>query len=112
MPAASASIPTRFRPPCSARRRKPRASWSGSGDKATETIWYELKDKLGATEFLGYDTEIAEGVVQAIVRDGKALESASKGETVQLVLNQTPFLRRIRRPDGGIPASFRPIMPS
>ena len=68
-----------------------RASWSGSGDKATETIWYELKDKLDATEFLGYDTETAEGVVQAIVRDGKALESASKGETVQLVLNQTPF---------------------
>lgn len=68
-----------------------RASWSGSGDKATETIWYELKEKLGATEFLGYDTETAEGVVQAIVRDGKAIETGSKGETVQLVLNQTPF---------------------
>ncbi len=68
-----------------------RASWSGSGDKATETIWYELKEKLGATEFLGYDTETAEGVVQAIVRDGKAIETASRGETVQLVLNQTPF---------------------
>jgi alanyl-tRNA synthetase len=68
-----------------------RASWSGSGDKATETIWYELKEKLGATEFLGYDTETAEGVVQAIVRDGKAIETASKGDTVQLVLNQTPF---------------------
>ncbi|MBP1857010.1 alanine--tRNA ligase [Rhizobium herbae] len=68
-----------------------RASWSGSGDKATETVWYELKEKLGATEFLGYDTEAAEGVVQAIVRDGKAIESASKGDTVQLVLNQTPF---------------------
>ncbi|OBZ92391.1 alanyl-tRNA synthetase [Pararhizobium polonicum] len=68
-----------------------RASWSGSGDKATETIWYELKEKLGATEFLGYDTETAEGVVQAIVRDGKAIDSASKGEAVQLVLNQTPF---------------------
>ena len=68
-----------------------RASWSGSGDKATETIWYELKEKLGATEFLGYDTEAAEGVVQAIVRDGKAIETASKGDTVQLVLNQTPF---------------------
>ncbi len=68
-----------------------RASWSGSGDKATETIWYELKEKLGATEFLGYDTETAEGVVQAIVRDGKAIETASEGETVQLVLNQTPF---------------------
>jgi alanyl-tRNA synthetase len=68
-----------------------RASWSGSGDKATETIWYELKEKLGATDFLGYDTETAEGVVQAIVRDGKAIETAAKGETVQLVLNQTPF---------------------
>ncbi|WP_426236221.1 alanine--tRNA ligase [Pararhizobium sp. DWP1-1-3] len=68
-----------------------RASWSGSGDKATETIWYELKEKLGATEFLGYDTETAEGVVQAIVADGKAIETASKGDTVQLVLNQTPF---------------------
>ena len=68
-----------------------RASWSGSGDKATETIWYELKEKLGATDFLGYDTETAEGVVQAIVRDGKAIDVASKGETVQLVLNQTPF---------------------
>ncbi len=68
-----------------------RASWSGSGDKATETIWYELKEKLGATEFLGYDTETAEGVVQAIVRDGKAVDSAAKGEAVQLVLNQTPF---------------------
>ncbi|MCV9960565.1 alanine--tRNA ligase [Pararhizobium sp. BT-229] len=68
-----------------------RASWSGSGDKATETIWYELKEKLGATEFLGYDTETAEGVVQAIVRDGKAIDTTSKGETVQLVLNQTPF---------------------
>jgi alanyl-tRNA synthetase len=68
-----------------------RASWSGSGDKATETIWYELKEKLGATEFLGYDTETAEGVVQAIVADSKAVETASKGDTVQLVLNQTPF---------------------
>lgn len=68
-----------------------RASWSGSGDKATETIWYELKEKFGATEFLGYDTETAEGVVQAIVRDGKAIDAASKGDTVQLVLNQTPF---------------------
>ena len=68
-----------------------RASWSGSGDAATETIWYELKEKLGATEFLGYDTEIAEGVVQAIVRDGRALEAAAKGDAVQLVLNQTPF---------------------
>ncbi|WP_275782851.1 alanine--tRNA ligase [Pararhizobium gei] len=68
-----------------------RKSWSGSGDKATETIWYELREKLGATEFLGYDTETAEGVVLAIVRDGKAVDAASAGESVQLVFNQTPF---------------------
>jgi alanyl-tRNA synthetase len=68
-----------------------RSHWAGSGDKATETIWFELKDKFGATEFLGYDTETAEGVVQAIVRDGKAVEAAAVGEQVQLVVNQTPF---------------------
>jgi alanyl-tRNA synthetase len=68
-----------------------RANWAGSGDKATETIWFELKEKHGATEFLGYDTETAEGVVQAIVRDGKAMDSASAGDQVQVVVNQTPF---------------------
>ena len=68
-----------------------RASWSGSGDTATETIWYELKDRFGATEFLGYDTETAEGVVQALVRGGALIESASAGEIVQIVVNQTPF---------------------
>ena len=68
-----------------------RASWAGSGDKATETVWFELKEKHGATEFLGYDTEAAEGVVQAIVRDGKVIDSASAGDQVQVVVNQTPF---------------------
>ncbi|AWI57345.1 alanine--tRNA ligase [Sinorhizobium fredii] len=68
-----------------------RANWAGSGEAATETIWFELKEKHGATDFLGYDTESAEGVVQAIVRDGTVVESASKGEGVQLILNQTPF---------------------
>ncbi|MEN3145939.1 alanine--tRNA ligase [Neorhizobium sp. IRAMC:178] len=68
-----------------------RSHWTGSGDKATETIWFELKEKHGATEFLGYDTETAEGVVQAIVRDGKAIDSASAGDQVQIVVNQTPF---------------------
>ncbi|UIK07348.1 alanine--tRNA ligase [Neorhizobium galegae] len=68
-----------------------RSHWTGSGDKATETIWFELKEKHGATEFLGYDTETAEGVVQAIVREGKAVASASAGEQVQVVVNQTPF---------------------
>ncbi|MBB6485226.1 alanine--tRNA ligase [Rhizobium lusitanum] len=68
-----------------------RSHWAGSGDKATETIWFELKEKLGATEFLGYDTETAEGVIQAIVKDGVAVDSASAGEKVQVIVNQTPF---------------------
>jgi alanyl-tRNA synthetase len=68
-----------------------RASWSGSGDKATETVWFELKEKHGATEFLGYDTETAEGVIQAIVRDGASVETASAGEQVQVIVSQTPF---------------------
>ncbi|MBB4278233.1 alanine--tRNA ligase [Rhizobium mongolense] len=68
-----------------------RSHWAGSGDKATETIWFELKEKHGATEFLGYDTETAEGVVQAIVRDGAAVASTSAGDKVQIVVNQTPF---------------------
>ena len=68
-----------------------RASWAGSGEAQTETIWFELKDRFGATDFLGYDTESAEGVVQAIVREGASLERAVAGETVQVVLNQTPF---------------------
>ncbi|MGA1803559.1 alanine--tRNA ligase [Rhizobium sp. HT1-10] len=68
-----------------------RSHWAGSGDKATETVWFELKDKNGATEFLGYDTETAEGVIQAIVRDGVSLDQASEGDSVQIVVNQTPF---------------------
>ncbi len=68
-----------------------RSHWAGSGDKATETIWFELRDKHGATEFLGYDTETAEGVVQAIVKDGASVGEAAKGDKVQIVVNQTPF---------------------
>jgi len=68
-----------------------RAHWAGSGEAATETVWFELRERLGATEFLGYDTETAEGVVEAIVREGKTFDSATAGDTVQLVFNQTPF---------------------
>lgn len=68
-----------------------RSHWAGSGDKATEAIWFELKEKLGATEFLGYETEQAEGVVQAIVKDGTSVDSAEAGESVQVVVSQTPF---------------------
>ena len=72
-------------------REKARASWAGSGEAATETIWFPLREKLGATEFLGYDTESAEGAVTALVRDGKEIAELKAGESGQVVLNQTPF---------------------
>lgn len=68
-----------------------RANWTGSGEAATETIWFGIKDKVGATEFLGYETESAEGVIAALVRDGAEVASASEGETVSVIVNQTPF---------------------
>ncbi|WOC14677.1 alanine--tRNA ligase [Pseudochrobactrum sp. MP213Fo] len=68
-----------------------RANWSGSGDAATEKVWYAVRDKVGTTEFLGYDTEKAEGVITALVRDGNVVDKAAKGETLSLVVNQTPF---------------------
>jgi alanyl-tRNA synthetase len=68
-----------------------RASWSGSGEAATDAIWFSLRDRLGATEFLGYDTENAEGVVSALVSDGAETDSATAGAKVDIVVNQTPF---------------------
>ncbi|TPI61681.1 alanine--tRNA ligase [Mesorhizobium sp. B3-1-7] len=68
-----------------------RAHWTGSGEAATETVWFSVREKTGATEFLGYETEQAEGIVQALVRDGKTIDSASQGDAVALVVNQTPF---------------------
>src|SRR5690606_20666919 len=58
-----------------------RANWSGSGEAATEIIWFGINDRVGATEFLGYETENAEGVVTALVRDGVEVESASEGDS-------------------------------
>src|ERR1700750_59184 len=72
-------------------REKARAAWAGSGDTATESVWFPLREKLGATEFLGYETESAEGVVTALVKDGKEVESLKTGEAGAIVLNQTPF---------------------
>ena len=72
-------------------KAKARASWSGSGDTAGENVWFPLREKLGATEFLGYDTESAEGVVTALVKDGKDADSLKTGESGAIVLNQTPF---------------------
>ncbi len=72
-------------------RAKARASWAGSGEAADEAVWFGIREKVGGTEFLGYDTENAEGVVTALVRDGKEVTELKKGESGAVVLNQTPF---------------------
>ncbi len=73
-------------------KAKARAAWAGSGDQADATIWFDLAETHGATEFLGYDTETAEGVVLAIVSDGAELpELTADGGTAWVVFNQTPF---------------------
>jgi alanyl-tRNA synthetase len=72
-------------------RAKARAAWAGSGDSASETVWFALREKLGATEFLGYETETAEGVVAALVKDGNEVDSLKAGASGAIVLNQTPF---------------------
>jgi alanyl-tRNA synthetase len=72
-------------------RADARASWAGSGEAASDAQWFAIFDEVGRTEFLGYDTEEAEGQILAIFKDGKRVQSASAGETVQILANQTPF---------------------
>jgi alanyl-tRNA synthetase len=72
-------------------RAAARAAWAGSGEQATEAVWFDLRQRLGATEFLGYETDAAEAKVLAILRDGKEVLSAGEGTEVQVIVNQTPF---------------------
>jgi alanyl-tRNA synthetase len=72
-------------------RREARKAWAGSGELATEALWFAVKEKTGATEFLGYDMERAEGLVAAILKDGKEVTILGPGETGSVILNQTPF---------------------
>ncbi|PWK62460.1 alanine--tRNA ligase [Roseicyclus mahoneyensis] len=72
-------------------KAKARAAWSGTGEQADAAIWFDLAEAHGATEFLGYDTERAEGQLLALVRDGVAVAAAQAGETLAIVVNQTPF---------------------
>ena len=72
-------------------REKARAAWVGSGDSATEAVWFAVRQKVGATEFLGYETETAEGVAVALVREGEEVDALSAGESGSVILNQTPF---------------------
>jgi alanyl-tRNA synthetase len=72
-------------------RAKARAAWAGSGETRDAAIWFDLAEKHGATEFLGYDTEAAEGQIVALVAGGAETGSAGTGAKVQIVVNQTPF---------------------
>jgi alanyl-tRNA synthetase len=80
-----------FRAAMAEQRVRARAAWAGSGDAATERQFFELRDSLGATEFLGYSTEIAEAEIRAILVDGAPVQHAKAGTDVAILLNQTPF---------------------
>jgi len=72
-------------------RARARAAWAGSGEAATEAVWFDLRDRVGATEFLGYTAEAAEAEVRAIVVNGTPVQEARGGDEVAVILNQTPF---------------------
>ena len=80
-----------FETAMAAQKAEARKSWAGSGEAAAEGVWFAVADKTGPTEFLGYETESAEGVILALVKDGRMVETLSAGETGQVVVNQTPF---------------------
>ena len=82
---------TGFETAMAEQKRAARAAWKGSGAKASDELWFDLVEELGATEFTGYANDTSEGAVLALVKDGARVESASAGETVDVIVNQTPF---------------------
>jgi alanyl-tRNA synthetase len=72
-------------------RAEARKNWVGSGEAATDQLWLQLREKLGATEFLGYDTHVAEGQITAIVVEGKEVAEAKAGAAAGIIVNQTAF---------------------
>ena len=72
-------------------KARARAAWSGSGEAATESVWFELEQQLGHSEFLGYSTESAEAAITALVVDGQPADQALPEQSVYVLLNQTPF---------------------
>lgn len=72
-------------------REDARQAWKGSGEAKTDTIWFDIRERVGGSEFLGYDTEKAEGVIKTIVAEGKEVSELKPGAKATLVLNQSPF---------------------
>ncbi len=89
-----------------------RAAWKGSGEAKTDTVWFEIRERVGGSEFLGYDTETAEGEVMAMASDGKEAAVLKEGQSGAIIVNQTPFYGEsggqsgdhgvIRRGDGAL----------
>lgn len=72
-------------------REDARQAWKGTGEAKTDTIWFDIRERVGASEFLGYDTEQAEGVIKAIVAEGKEVPELTPGAKGAIIVNQTPF---------------------
>ncbi|RZF66467.1 alanine--tRNA ligase [Sphingomonas populi] len=72
-------------------KRAARAAWKGSGQRASDDLWFDIAEAFGSTEFIGYATDAGEGQVIAIVKDGARVDRAEAGETVDILVNQTPF---------------------
>ncbi len=72
-------------------RELAKKNWKGSGDSAIDDIWFGIKEKLGATEFLGYETNQAEGVILSLFKGDKEVDQLNSGEEGMIIINQTPF---------------------
>jgi len=68
-----------------------RAAWKGSGDKASDDVWFDIAEELGGTEFIGYTSHEGDAQVVALVRDGKRVDQVGTGDDVTILTNQTPF---------------------
>lgn len=72
-------------------REEAKKSWAGSGESATDAVWFSLRERIGSTEFLGYTTEVSEGQVSSLVRAGEEVDEGKAGEEIFIIVNQTPF---------------------
>lgn len=80
-----------FKSAMAEQKKRARAAWKGSGEQATNEVWFELKEEFGATEFLGYDATEAQAKIVAVIKNGKVENQANTGDEVSILLNQTPF---------------------